>query len=71
MATDLSYLSNAMRAMDVKSQHLECWRESCEAKDVSELKEIMRQEKFISRCSEAVDIARYVGWLRGWNMDQL
>jgi hypothetical protein len=69
LATDLSYLGNATRAMDVESQHLECWRESCETKSSAELKELMAQETFVARSPEAVDIARYIGWLRNWTME--
>lgn len=69
LATDLSYLGNATRAMDVESQHLECWRESCETKSPAELKELMAKETFIARSPEAVDIARYIGWLRNWSLE--
>ena len=69
LATDLSYLGNATRAMDVESQHLECWRESCEIKSPSELKELMARETFVARSPESVDIARYIGWLRNWTLD--
>jgi hypothetical protein len=69
LATDLSYLGNATRAMDVESQHLECWRESCETKSVGELKELIVRETYTARSPEAVDIARYIAWLRGWNID--
>ena len=70
LATDLSYLGNATRAMDVESQHLECWRETCETKSVVELKELIARETYTARSPEAVDIARYIAWLRGWNVDQ-
>lgn len=69
LATDLSYLANAMRALDVESAHLEIWQECCEAKMVGDLRMKLDDEGFVDRTPEAVDIARYVARLRSWNLN--
>lgn len=60
LASDLGYLSNAVRALDVEWDDLERWREAAECKDQQEWREKAGEE--VKKGVWAV-----VGMLRGWN----
>lgn len=60
LSTDLTYLSTAMRAMDVESPSLQVWSEACQATSVAELKKMQDGE---------ADVVRHVAWLRRWNLE--
>lgn len=58
LASDLGYLSNAVRALDVEWDDLERWREATECKDEAEWREKVG--------SERKGVLAAVGKLRGW-----
>jgi hypothetical protein len=60
LASDLAYLSNAVRALDVEWDDLERWREAAECKDEKEWRERAGDE--VKKGVWAV-----VGMLRGWS----
>ncbi|RSH79316.1 uncharacterized protein EHS24_001356 [Apiotrichum porosum] len=60
LASDLAYLSNAVRALDVEWDDLERWREAAECKDQAEWRDKAGDE--VKRGVWAV-----VGMLRGWS----
>jgi hypothetical protein len=60
LASDLGYLSNAVRALDVEWDDLERWREAAECKDQQEWRERAGDE--VKKGVWAV-----VGMLRGWS----
>lgn len=66
LSSDLGYLSNAVRALDVEWEELERWREVCEIKTPEEWRGKAKDFRG-DRGDEAEDIWRKVGALRGWS----
>jgi len=63
LASDLDYLSNAVRALDVEWEDLERWKEASGLVTEDEWK---KRYKEIQEVGEGEDVWRKVGALRGW-----
>ncbi|ORY24129.1 Golgi complex component 7-domain-containing protein [Naematelia encephala] len=62
LESDLGYLSNAVRALDVEWEELERWREASAIKGEEEWRGKVRD----ARASGGVDVLEKVGRMRGW-----
>ena len=64
LASDLAYLSNAVRALDVEWEELERWKEAAEVDGEEAYRKRLKE---VRDRGEGEDIWRKVGALRGWN----
>ena len=64
LASDLAYLSNAVRALDVEWEDLERWKDAAEVRGEEAFRRRVRE---VRDAGESEDIWRKVGALRGWN----
>lgn len=64
LASDLAYLSNAVRALDVEWDELERWKDASGTESEEEYKRKFRQ---VREAGEGEEIWRKVGILRGWS----
>jgi hypothetical protein len=64
LASDLAYLSNAVRAMDVEWDELERWKEATGVEAEEEYKKKFREAR---ESGDGEEIWRRVGSLRGWS----
>lgn len=63
LASDLAYLSNAVRALDVEWDELERWKDASGTESEEEYRKKFRE---VRESGEGEDIWRRVGTLRGW-----
>ena len=64
LASDLAYLSNAVRALDVEWEDLERWKEAVGMEKEAEWKVKFRE---VREAGEGEDVWRRVGIIRGWS----
>ena len=65
LASDLAYLSNAVRALDVEWEELERWKEATGVKGLEEWRSKLREVREAG--GEGEDVWRRLGALRGWS----
>lgn len=65
MSSDLGYLSNAVRALDVEWEELERWREAVGSGDEASWRTRIRETREVGGDGE--DVWRRVGGMRGWS----